>query len=61
MDQGRRVVLRVVEKKKGGYKRRCLSNRVIEDRLKQVGGLRFKFNVEVGKGINVRFDKADKI
>ena len=47
------MLLKVVEQREGKYKRRCLSNRVIEDRLKQVGGLRFKFNVEVGKGINV--------
>lgn len=48
------VLLRVVEQREGKYKRRCLSNRVIEDRLKQVGGLRFKLNIEVCKGINVR-------
>ena len=28
--------------------------------LKQVGGLRLKFNVDVGKGIKVRFDKVNK-
>ena len=34
---------------------------VSSEQSKKVSGLRFKFNVEVGKGINVRFDKVNKI
>ena len=43
------MLLKVVEQREGKYKRRCLSNRVTEDRLKQVGVLRFKFNVGVDR------------